>query len=496
MEKLQVDRIEKFKNILLVVLVFTTILLLYFLWGSDSLEDFIFNDNDETYEVLSCDEVILPDQIILGKGNEDYTVAFEEKEELWTNEVLNTFKNFSKGTNIAVVEITEQQYKEVMKYPSIVAKFQYNIPFAGFCEKYKIKKFQGYDSISNMTEIGFSKGSKESAFVFDGNKKKYYGIVGNRPLDIFSKLDTIFEQQEATTYYPLKTVLGEGSTNDTLVPFELPPAIMPAEYKKESEIGEIENNSAMAQTYFGETFDFVRKVEESNGTTIYMYGYGQKVLIINPNDGSIEYKEEVKSDNPEQKSMFEALDTALDFVGAHKGFKTIAGQEIKPYLESESPIGDEKNSYRFVFSFMVGKNKLFYEEKMPIIIEVVDGQVSYFRREFINFDENQVQRKSNKEGISAINMLTMNYEYMKEALTKAGLIDKEEAKDISFEDIANKIDNLYTGYLKPAVEGSADDSTNTAKKLQLVPVWVVEVNDILLYFDLYDGLPEGYAKKY
>ena len=496
MEKLQVDRIEKFKDIVLVVLVFTTILLLYFLWGSKSLENFIFNDNDEPYEVLSCYKVILPDQIILGKGNEDYTVAFEEKEALWTNEILSTFRNFSQGTNIAVVEITEQQYKEVMKYPSIIAKFEYNIPFAGFCERYNIKKLQGYDNISNLTEIGFSKGSKESAFIFDGNTKKYYGVVGNRPLDIFSKLDTIFEQQEAATYYPLKTVLGEESTNDTLVPFELPPAIMTAEYKKETERGEKENNSAMAQTYFGETFDFVRKVEESNGTTIYMYGYGQKVLIINSNEGSIEYKEEVKNDNSEQKSMFESLDTALDFVGAHKGFTTIAGQEIKPYLESASPIDDKKNSYRFVFSFMVGKNKLFYEEKMPIIIDVVDGQVSYFRREFINFDENQVQKKSNKEGISAINMLTMNYEYMREALTKAGFIDKEESKDVSFEDIANKIDNLYTGYLKPAVELSVDEAANTEKKLELIPVWVVEVNDILLYFDLYDGKPEGYSQKY
>lgn len=496
MGKLRVDRIEKFKNILLVVLVFTTILLLYFLWGSRSLEAFIFNDSAESYKATSSEEVILPDQIILGRGNEDYTVALEQKDELWKDEILSTFRNFSQGTNILVEEITEEKYKAVMKYPSIIAKFEYNVPFTGFCKKYNIKQLQGYDSISNLTEIGFSKGSKESTFIFDGSKNKYYRLVGNEKLKVFGQVDTIFEQEQFITYYPLKTVLGEESTNDTLVPFELPPAIMSIDYKKDAEIGQKENNNAMAQTYFGETFDFVRKVEESNGTTIYMYGYGQKVLIINPNEGSIEYKEEVKTDNSEQKTMFDSLDTALAFVGYHGGFKTIAGQEIKPCLESVSAIDDKKNSYRFVFSFMVGKNKLFYEEKMPIIIEVVDGQVSYFRREFINFDENQVEKKSNKEGISAINMLTMNYEYMREALTKAGFIDKEESKDISFEDIANKIDNLYTGYLKPTVELSVDETADTEKNLELVPVWVVEVNDILLYFDLYDGQPKGYSKNY
>lgn len=496
MEKLQVDTIEKFKNILLVVLVFTTILLLYFLWGSESLEDFIFNDNNEQYETLSSDKVLLPDQIILGKGNEDYAVALEDKEDLWNNQILSTFREFSEGSNSAVVEITEQQYKEIMKYPSIIAKFQYSIPFVEFCERYNIKQLQGYDSIGSLTEIGFSKGSKGSTFIYDGNKKKYYGVVGNKPLEIFSKINTIFEQEEVATYYPLKTVLGEESANSTLVPFELPPAILPLDYKRDAEIGEKENNSAMAQTYFGSTFDFVRKIEESNGTTVYMYGYGQKVLIINPNEGSIEYKEEVKSDNSEQKSMFESLDIALEFVGAHKGFRTIAGQEIKPYLESASTINDEKNSYRFVFSFMVGKNKVFYEDKMPIIIEVMNGQVSYFRREFVNFDENQVAKKSNDEGISAINMLAMNYEYMTEALTKAGLIDKEKSKDISFEDMANEIDNLYTGYLKPSVKIASNETSSTDKNLELTPVWVVEVNGILLYFDLYDGQPKGYSKKY
>ncbi|MHC1723419.1 MAG: two-component system activity regulator YycH [Aminipila sp.] len=496
MEKLPVDRIEKFKNILLVVLVFTTILLLYFLWGSKSLEAFIFNDNDEAYKVMSSKEVILPDQIILGRGNEDYTVALDQKEELWNNDILNTFRDFSRGTNSAVVEITEQQYKDIMKYPSIIAKFEYNIPFDEFCEKYGIKKLQGYDGISNLTEIGFSKGSKGSTFIYDGDKKKYYGIVGNKKLGIFDKIDTIFEQQEVATYYPLKTVLGEESTNDTLVPFELPPAIIPIDYKKDVEIGQKENTSDIAQKYFGETFDFVRKVEESKGTTIYMYGYGQKVLIINPNEGSIEYKEEVKTENPEQASMFDSLDTALTFVASHGEFKTIAGQEIKPCLESASTIDDKKNSYRFVLSFMIGKNKLFYEDKMPIIIEVVDGQVSYFRREFINFDENQVDKRSNKEGISAINMLTMNYEYMREALTKAGFIDKEESKNISFENLANKIDNMYTGYLKATVEPSVDETVDTQKNLELVPVWVVEVNDTLLYFDLYDGQPKGSSKNY
>ncbi|MBE6034366.1 MAG: hypothetical protein E7222_06645 [Clostridiales bacterium] len=493
MDKVHVNRLEKFKDILLVVLVFTTILLLYFLWGSKSLESFIFSDDNEHYTVLSSEQVIFPDQIILGKGNGDYIIVTSEKENLWKGQILENFRNMSQDANILVEEITEEKYKAAMAYPSIIAKFAYNMPFNEFCDKYQIKQQQGYDSISDLTEIGFSKGSKESAFIFDGNKKRYYRLVGNKELNIFDQVESLFTQQNLTTYFPLKTFLGEKSNNDTLVPVENSSAMASLAYQKDSQISQKEITEDTAQDYFGGTFDFVRKIEESNGTIIYMYGYGQKVLIINPNEGSIEYKEEIKINDSEQKNMFECLDTALAFVGAHGDFQTAAGQEIKPYLESASSIDDKKNAYRFVFSFSVGKNKLFYEDKMPIIIEVTGGQVSYFRRELVNFDESQLQKKSGEQGISAINMLAMNYNYI---LAKTNLLDKLDSQEISFEDTADRIDDLFTGYFRPSVKLSGDENTSGDNQLELIPVWVVEVNGMYLYFDLYDGQPKGYSKAY
>ncbi|QAT44008.1 YycH family regulatory protein [Aminipila luticellarii] len=498
MEKMQIDikkqfNIERLKNILLVVLVFTTILLLYFLWGSKSLEAFIFNDDNEPYEVLSSEQVLVPDQIVLGGGNEDYIVVTDKKEELWKDQVLKTFRDFSKGTNILVEEITEEEYKDAMKYPSIFAKFQYNIPFTDFCKEFDIKQQQGYDNISNMTEIGFSKGSAEGTFIYDGNKKKYYWILGNKALQISDQLDSLFAQQQAIPYFPLKTYLGSESTNDTLVPVESPIAPIPLDYKKDISMEQKNAIEALAQSYFGKTLDFVRTLEETNEKIVYMYGYGQKVLIINPNDGSIEYKEEIKSNNAEQQSMFASLDAALNFIGAHGGFQTMAGEKIKPYLESASPIDDKKNSYQFIFGFECGKNKVFYQDNMPIIIDVKDGQISYFRKELINFDENQAQKNSEEERISAINMLALNYNYIS---AKAGLETKQDQKELSFEDVANRIDNLYMGYLKPAIKLSTDGTADKEKSLQLVPVWALEVNGVCLYFDLYSGQPKGYSKAY
>lgn len=487
------NKIEIFKNILIVVLVFTTILLLYFLWGNKSIESFMFNDNQKNYEELSLEKIIIPNEIIIGRGNEDYTISYFENENLWNKEILNTFRNFSNGSNIFIEEITKEKYNEVMRFPAIIAKFKYDIPFMEFCEKNKIKQVVGYDDIDNLTEIGFSEGSKESVFVVDKSKDKYYRIVGNNNIEVFNEIDKALKQKSYVTYYTLRTFLGEKINNEILAPVDLPVAILPVAYKRDMQIEDDDIISNMAQEYFGETFDFVRKVEESNGTTIYMYGYGQKVLIINPNDGSIEYKAEANVKDMEKKSMIQSLEVALDFIGEHGGFHTMDGNTIKPYLESVTPLDDKSDGYKFIFSFRVGKNKLFYEEQMPIILEVVNGQTSYFRRELISINEKETEKRSeDEETISAINILATNYEYIKQSLLKAGILDKEKEKTVSFEDIANEVDNFYTGYLKKSINVKNKEESEAQEELQ--PVWIVEIKGFLLYFDLYSGEPKGFSK--
>ncbi|QIB67907.1 hypothetical protein Ami103574_00655 [Aminipila butyrica] len=480
---------EKLKNVLLVVLVLMTVLLLYFLWGSKSLESFIFNSNENThYEVMTSKQVILPDQIILGRGNEDYLLAGASKESLWNDEILGAFREFSKGTNILVEEITEEKYKAAMAYPSLTAVFSYNLPFADFCQQFDINQAQGYDNISSVTEICFSEGSAEGTFLYDGSKGKYYWLLGNKSTEVVKQAESIFAQEQPVIYFPLKMYLGAEGTNDTLIPVESPEGLVPVDYRIDMAAAEKDTIESLAQFYFGETLDFIRKLEESNGKIIYMYGYGQKVLVINPVEGSIEYKEEIKSAGSEPQSFFQSLDTALGYIGAHGGFKTDSGETINPYLKSAMSIDDKKNSYRFVFSFKIEKNKVFYQENLPVIIEVQDGQVSYYRRELLDFDQEQGAERSEAKRISAINMLAMNYDYI---LSKAGLKLEPEREETAFEDVADQIDNLYIGYLKPSAESTDQVAADKGKSLQLIPVWVVEAKGTLLYFDLYDGQPRG-----
>lgn len=494
MEKIRVNKIEKVKDVLLVVLVFTTILLLYFLWGNETLESFIFNEDEPQYEVLQISDVLVPDQMIICLGNEEYTLANTYKSEVWKKYVLETFKEFSQGKNLLIEEITKAQYETIMGYQGVLATFRYNLPFLEFCERYQIKSSQGFDNIGHLTEIGFSEGSKESVFIFDGNRNKYYRMIGNDSLKIFETENNMAADSDMVTYYKLKTFLGEESNNDALVPMEIPQRLKELSYGTDGETDQAYIVDITAPTYFGETFDFVRKVEEVNGNTVFMYGYGQKVLLITP-DGVIEYKEENRSSTSEQYSMFDALDTALAFVGAHGGFESVSGQKVTPYIQNAYPLSDKRNGFRFEISFFVGKDKLFYKEYIPVIIEVADGQVSYFRREFINFEFSENQESDSREGLSAINMLAMNDEYIKGILVENGRVSQETSNEMSFEDLANQIEYLYIGYLKTGGNNSEseEDGSETEEK-RLLPVWAVEIDDLTLYFDLYEGEPQEYSK--
>lgn len=494
MGNMHTNIIEKIKDIVLVVLVFTTILLLYFLWGNESLETFMFND-EEKENAVGIESVLLPDQIVFGLGTEDYTVALQNKDFVWNDLILKTFVNFSKDANILAEEISEIQYKEVMSYPSVIAKFKYDIPFSGFCETYDIKKPQSYDSIGSLSEIGFSEGSPESAFIYDRNRDKYYRLVGNADLKMFSRIEEKLSDVEFTTYYTLKTFLGEESRNETLIPVELPGAISPISYEIDREEQGTPVISRLAETFFGENFDFVRKIEESNGTTIFMYGYGQKVLIINPNDGSLEYKQDVNLDSTESVTMTEALETALNFIGCHSGFRTLDGQETNLYLENVSYIGDKRSGYRFEFSIYADGNKIFYQENKAVIVEVMNGQVGYYRRELINFSDYDKSVPAVAEAPSAINMLAANYEYIKAALVEKGAIDKLQERELTFEELANEIEGLDIGYLKPAVQLSENGRAKNNSG-QLIPVWAVEIKDFMFYFDLYTGEPQGVSGAY
>lgn len=502
--------VEKIKSVVIVVLFFLTILLLYFFWEDISFESIVTPEANGV-EALSARDVLIPDEIIVCSGNETYEVI-----ENGFKEETDGFRGLAQSEGLMTEEITESQYREIMAYPSIKAVFSYYVPFDGFCEAFEIKKPTGSDIIDDVSEIGYSLGSRESIFVADKSSGKYFRIVGTPDESCFAELRAVIENSNAggsNEYYALGMYMGEGVESDVPVPLNLTANLHDFTYTKEFDIDDTEIRARFAKSFFGSNFDFVRKIEEKSGTVIYMYGYGEKTFIADA-AGTFEYKQEEDGGSTTVK-YFEALDKALKFVAEHGDFKMIDGTELSPYLENAvlDPFG--KKGFRFCFGFRAGSGKVIYQSGAPIIVDVIGGKVTYFKRDVICFNEELVigGESQYEDAFSAVNMLAQNYDYILKVLDEtdnyevAALAGNNTDLNIEDDIISNKasdfdaivgrISGLSYGYVRldeDSLDANDENKEDKNDEMLMKACWIVSTDTADIYFDLYSAQPLGYKQ--
>ena len=496
--------IEKAKNVSLVVLFITTVLLLYFFWGNISLDGLKSPSVQVVGKVPVTVNLLKPDQISVNFGSGNYTVL--PAGDIWYNDsqVQDSFveelDRFGPAENIWVEEITYDNYQQVMKFTSIWAEFNYNIPISDFCTKFNMTKPQSYDAIETVTAIGYSTADLgNSLFIYDGKNQRYYRLVAAPSKDSVNKtgntefpaLIKSIEAEGYNIYYPISSY--SGVENNTLVPLSVKANLKSFPYRQDTYSYQTEKITAIAEQFFGGNFDFVRKITEENGTVIYMYGYGQNVLIVNT-DGSIEYKEEQLGGNTD-RSFSGAMETAIDFVANHGSWESLEGAAQTPYIKEVILDPNKNEGYRFIFGMEINGNRLYYEEGDPIVVDVTSGQVTYYKRSIIDFDQEDIEAiegDAAEDAFSAVNLIAQNSKYIYDILIQSGEIkatpDQVNQPDQTemFESIASLVNNMETGYVKLTDE----------EITEIQPAWVVALkNGSEVYFDLYTADPIGYSKE-
>lgn len=478
---------ERLKDLLLVVLFFSTMLLLYFFWDSP-METFklpeIIPDEEEVAEAPSFHEVTLPVEIIVNFGSGVYTVLNNNEYDAW-NRCLAAVNSVGREEAFAVESITKEQYDRIMEFRSIRFEFAYDIPFDSFCINYQIKNIQNPEQIKIFNKIGYSAGSGESIFICDETNGRYYRLISDVNQASMEVLISEIEAKGFINYYPLGTVVGTGSK--TAVPLSVETGLSEIEYEPEFTTQDAEILREFAQTFFGESFDFVRRIEESKGTIIYMYGYGQKILTVS-SDGNVEYKEKAIASGVQQ-DYFTALNSALQFVASHGGWSSFNGTEMAPYVKYASAIEKEKKKgYRYIFGMEINGEKLFYEDSEIIVVEIFGGQITYYTRKMISVDSAAIEQQglqTEREAFSAVNMIAQNYKYLHAVLSNEGYEFKETGEEGLFEAVSNLIEYVEIGYVKLVPNYTMND--------ELIPAWIVMIDGMTVYFDLYDAKPLGYT---
>ncbi len=481
--------VEKIKSVVLVVLFLLTILLLYFFWEDVEIRDFSlenlrFSTENELRNTVKVTDVILPSYINICFDNDTYTKISNGRKTYWNGETTSVFKAFQEvisSEDTYTEEITAMQYEEIMTFISLRAVFEYSLPFREYCEFLGIDIPPSMDVIASIGEIGFSTGNTESMFLYDEASGKYFRIVSD--FSAVSLLEDVSRQaaSENLTYYPLEFYVGQDLDNRVLVPafLETDLAALPAICTFDTETKE--KLEASARSFFSGTFDFVRKIEEQSGKTIYMYGYGEKTLVIDI-DGSIEYStENIDGGRSTGGGYFTALEVALLTLSEQRGLVSDEDGDFQPYLVYAEPLAGQAG-YRFEFGLSAGGEKIYFESGSPFEIEVSGGQVTYFKSRYLRFDETSVHFQP-EEVYTPINVIAMYYEDVYRVLQEAesGGTGRENTAD--FEDNADK----RFDYVSAAVSDVTYGYLFMEEEKELHPCYILFLNsgNLAFYFDLY-----------
>ncbi len=483
--------IEFAKSVIIVVLFLSTILLLYGFWWNlkpidINLDNFV-NQND-SYKSFTAQEVIAPGIIEISRGDGRYGVINRDTRKYWWNPTGLSFSRvigdfFSSG-DIFVESITKEQYQEVLSSESIKVVFDYDLPFKETLQLYNIFQPSGTTSIANLSEIAYSFGSMESLFIYDRKQSSYYRIVGEGDFAQANSFMPIYKDLTEAAYvaYPLYELVGEETANGTLVPLPTEFAYTISTYNNERNIGGSAFEKTLAKTFFGETFDFTRVIEDAKGRVTYMYGYGERVFVAEK-DGSFGYKRE--SGSKKLGSDLESLEMALDFIALHGGSQNALGEteDIRLFKVKK----EDGKIPKITFYFQIQKSSaILYEEGASFIVECTGDTVTAFSRDLFIVESTQDKILSAGE-YTAVNVLAKNYEEMAQILKDQGILEYE--KEEAFQQLVDGIKGirLVLTRFEKSDEGLGKLETCWGFSFQK------KGKTLEFYYSIRDALPMGYS---
>ncbi|WP_129596312.1 hypothetical protein [Anaerophilus nitritogenes] len=471
---------EKFKTILLIMLFTLSIALNQQLWEKISLDkitpsvkdtEMIKMDNDTN----NISNILSPQSFIINFGGGLHTILHSDSYNIW-NEVVEIFRKSYSLENVSIDKIDKETWMDLQKFRSIEVKLGYNMQTGLLSKIIQQKKLGKYEKIEGFDKILISLMDESSIYVADEKSNHYYVINGASKVKNFEKLIQNIEHGNYEVYYALADIYG--IENNNLMPIEGNEDIHNIEVVKEIDPlseGQVE---AFARTFFGENLDFVRKIRETNGSVIYMYGYGQKALKID-HKGRLQYVEKIDEGKASKNiKIDEATEMAISFVLEHGNMEGING-----YLKAIKPF-EEENQKGYIFSFGYGLNNLpvycNYNGKIidtPIEVKVLGEQVISYTR-FIKREKVAIKLLENQEQnyiLSSLQIIDMNFPMIQKDYAKT---NEEVSQESITDKVLESVQSIEIGYY--------DDPIRLPDN-ELSLIWVIKIDKIVYYFDAATG---------
>ena len=474
--------IERIKNVLIVVLFLTTVLLLSFFWKDISLRDLspinIIEDSVNSY-IPEPNDLIQPRNILFSFGSDTYTLkkgkeAFEDT--TVTDKMMELMRKYIGEASYAE-QIQAEQYEEVMSYASVNMRFDYSIPVEEFIKENDISYSVNLGDLTNFTSIGFSTASTENLFIRDRNTDTYYRIIVDDTsvsTELGEEVSAFIKSVESSEYIPYYYIADiVGVENDALMPLFMSSNLTEMKGTQEFSISDQAKANRIASGFFASGLDFVRKITENKGSLLYMYGSSQSLIM--EENGKIKYSENFDPSVYNQRGFYDSLEKAVEYVSSHGKWNSLYSNGCRPYLKAADRILNSGGSgYHFVFGLENNGVSIEYTEGEILSVDVCGQQVTAYERDIVIMSEEADQSGEMWDSIEPVNILTENY-------AKIGQI----IGTTTFEEMAARVESIKFCCIR--------DKQNDS--LTIKPVWLMTVSGgCRFWFDPETGELLGYLR--
>lgn len=465
---------ERLKTLLLISLVGISLLFTKKSWIElpNNFNEIFNNDNKAYSATYLLSDMLSPNKYLLNFNDEYHTILNNDyKNGLWSHAKEIIAEGLS-SKDIETIKLEDEEYHSYNNKRSIVFCFPEEVNTYILSKVLDIEKPNSIvDVIPNIDSIYLYLGEKSPFYIFSNNDIHY--MVYKKDLDMAQLKEKVVEIEQEKNYNYYDSIESRyGIKNQIFIPYEMNTHIPRVFVENKIVSFTEEDKKQLVEKFFEKDIDYIREIVESNGSTIYVYN--QKVLKLDIN-GTLEYFNSLE--NPVKKrNLYESMSTATEFMS--KNTNVIMSMYLNKIEEIKV---DNSLGYRFTFGYRVGGIPVILgnEEVDDFIqMEVFNSEVRSYKhhiRRYMNNAVNDIEIQ--KKIISSFNVIDMNYEYIMNAYLKENEVDIEQEDEI-VQKIILSIENIDLAYFDPSLKTIGEE---------LIPVWVIESEEEVYAFNIYNG---------
>jgi hypothetical protein len=440
--------------------------------------------------VINIDTIIYPQDFVIGFGGGSYTGVYSEttRENIWniTTELLPTYLN-----SVNVIE--EDEFHAIKKTRSIQMKMPFPISMNDLGEAFGGDRWFGPTLNTPIDEMIISTSQKNRLYLANTETMSYFYLTNESEDDRIARLINIVNENNFTEYRRVDSLINfknikdeesQAFHNSEIIPITSLGNIPFVKVTKEIDATADRQNSEVKNFLnkaFGSSTDFIKRLEEMDGSQSYIYGYGDKALRLGI-DGRISYQEKLSATTQTEEVNFkEGLEIALHAIdGFGSSPQSLYLSNYETYDEADYNIKTYTFNYR-VKDMNVFTKGMADGDAVRVVLknDVVTEFTKNIRRYVKSIDASEIWTSGPMYVESLIN-------------ENFAIVSKNfnEDMDVDFRDeegnwqmttyVLSIMQNLKNVELYYYLDSELDAE-------RLVPAWRVEIADTLYYFHLYTG---------